>query len=174
MLVFGDKWVELHGFISGVQTSLQVLAENPKQLSKKLSTRLPAWVEHLLELSRLRGYTTLYPGHATASSIISVHEDLFEPPEEFSDETTTRKPKSQSAADSTIDVMKTLHKDGSLPNLLRLPVLSWDGQSSTKDELKKAAAKLLREFRTEVGQCHDVNAALPKKDRFARDMFCTK
>lgn len=113
MLVFGDKWVELHGFISGVQASLQMLGKAPDQLSKKLNTRLPAWMEHLLELSRLRGYTTLYLSHATTSSIISVHDDLVGAPEEFSDRPANGKSTSQkqgataSTADSTIDVMKT-------------------------------------------------------------------
>jgi hypothetical protein len=42
-------------------------------------------MEYLLELVRARGYAMLYPSFASreASAIVTVHKDLYQPPEEF-------------------------------------------------------------------------------------------
>jgi hypothetical protein len=82
-LYFGDKWAELHSFLAKRFTAHPDFA---KDLHTKLvSEKYPAWMEYLLELIRARGYSMLYPSFAShaASAIVTVHTDLYQPPEEF-------------------------------------------------------------------------------------------
>ena len=82
-LYFGDKWVEFHSFLSNRFT---VQASPAKESQTKLvSEKYPAWMEYLLELIRIRGNVMLYPSFASheASAIVTVHTDLYQPPEEF-------------------------------------------------------------------------------------------
>ena len=70
MLFMGDKWAELHDFVSRSLEAQQRLDSTPALLSEKLvSTQHPSWLEHALRLSRLRGYWTVYPGEETAKSL---------------------------------------------------------------------------------------------------------
>jgi len=82
-LYFGDKWVEFHSFLSNRFTVQPRSAK--ESYSKLVSEKHPAWMEYLLELVRARGYAMLYPSFASheASAIVTVHQDLYQPPEEF-------------------------------------------------------------------------------------------
>jgi hypothetical protein len=82
-LYFGDKWAEFHSFLSN---RFRVHPNPAKESQNKLvSEYYPAWMEYLLELVRARGYVMLYPSFASheASVIVTVHTDLYQPPEEF-------------------------------------------------------------------------------------------
>jgi hypothetical protein len=82
-LYFGDKWAEFHSFLSN---RFAVQPRSAKDSYAKLvSEKHPAWMEYLLELVRARGYAMLYPSFASyeASAIVTVHNDLYRPPEEF-------------------------------------------------------------------------------------------
>jgi hypothetical protein len=82
-LYFGDKWAEFHSFLSN---RFAVQPRSVKESYTKLvSEKHPAWMEYLLELVRARGYAMLYPSFASyeASAIVTVHKDLYQPPEEF-------------------------------------------------------------------------------------------
>jgi hypothetical protein len=82
-LYFGDKWAEFHSFLS---SRFIVDPNSAKESRTKLvSKNCPAWMEYLLELVRARGYAMLYPSFASheASAIVTVHTDLYQPPEEF-------------------------------------------------------------------------------------------
>lgn len=181
MLIFGDKWVELHGYLSQLQDQPQGAADSKSELlAKQVTTKVPAWAEHMLQLSRLRGYLTLYASKATASSIITVHDDLVDVPEEFLDQerqpippkaTESAKKDADDDKPSNIGMLKTLPKNGELVHLLHMPILSWDGKATTREEIRVQARNHLQKFRTEVGNCaaHDGPTA---KDRLARDLFC--
>lgn len=179
MLVFGDKWVELHGYIS--QLHDQSHGKDPASglLSKQTTAKQPVWIEHMIQLSRLRGYLTLYPSKATASSIITVHDDLVDVPEEFLDrEQQPRPPKPTELAKedqrqslSNVAMIKTLPKNGELVHLLHMPVVSWDGEVTSREDVRVQARSHLQKFRSDVGGCaaHEGPVA---KDRLARDLFC--
>ena len=82
-LYFGDKWAEFHSFLSNRLAAQPWSAQ--EHYSKLVSEKHPAWMEYLLELVRARGYAMLYPSFASheASAIVTVHQDLYQPPEEF-------------------------------------------------------------------------------------------
>lgn len=82
-LYFGDKWVEFHSFLSNRFTVQPNAAKDSH--TKLVSEKYPAWMEHFLEFVRARGYIMLYPSFAShpASAIVTVHHDLYQPPEEF-------------------------------------------------------------------------------------------
>ena len=82
-LYFGDKWAEFHSFLSN---RFKVRPDSVKESHMKfVSEKYTAWMEYLLELVRARGYAMLYPSFASreASGIVTVHNDLYRPPEEF-------------------------------------------------------------------------------------------
>jgi len=81
-LYFGDKWVELHSFLSNlfaVDKNLQSPGDNAYSVSDKY----PSWLGYMLELARARGYTMLYPNFASSEdNIATIHSELYHPPEE--------------------------------------------------------------------------------------------
>ena len=78
-LYFGDKWVEFHSFLTRrlAATKLKTTPIYHKQITDKY----PSWMEFLLELIRARGYTMLYPNFGS-NGIVTVHNDLYQEPEE--------------------------------------------------------------------------------------------
>lgn len=80
-LYFGDKWIEFHSFLtSRVAIKIPEYLRRPKQLS----VDHPSWMEYLLELMRSRGYALLYPDFSSEDdSIATVHNELFQLPEEY-------------------------------------------------------------------------------------------
>ena len=100
-LYFGDKWAEFHSFLSN---RFSVHSDSSKDSYAKLvSKKYPAWMEYLLELARARGYAMLYPSFASreASAIVTVHNDLYQSPEEFlTPKTTTSDLSDMDAADA--------------------------------------------------------------------------
>lgn len=80
-LYFGDKWVELHSFLSD-----RLADEESTSHKKIISEKYPAVMESLLELMRARGYYLLYPDAKGTRSLATVHDDLVQVPEEFSQE----------------------------------------------------------------------------------------
>ncbi|KAK7218597.1 hypothetical protein V2G26_006600 [Clonostachys chloroleuca] len=177
----GNKWIELHSFISRgmeIQDSDSSVTWPRKETSKKH----PAWLEYALQLSRLRGYYTIYPGSDTAEVILGIHDDIPDVPEEYSEDSEAQKDaKGDSAkdqatslfdADSKVSVLSTLSGEGGLPSLLNLPILSWDGREISPEILERDAREYAAKFRREVGQCGDTT--IPKgPDKYARDLFCT-
>lgn len=56
-LYFGDKWVELHDLVSRSLTSHH-MAPASSTAHKEVSKTYPSWLEHVLELARVRGYVS--------------------------------------------------------------------------------------------------------------------
>lgn len=181
VLFLGDKWVELHGYISQVLEKQHTMNSSPALLAtREVGKNNPAWLEYALQLSRIRGYVTLYPGPETASAILGIHTDLYEQPEEYIGESAEDEPEPGEGdhatelfdAGSQVNMLNTLPQNGKLPPLQELPLLSWDGKQTDMDELSKAAIKYAQVFRKEVGECEDSQAKELAKDRHARDLFC--
>lgn len=176
MLIFGEKWVELHGFVS---QSLQLQNSGATvpaiTQSKEVGQNRPAWLEHMLQLCRLRSYFTMYPSKETADAIIGVYADLPDVPDgrEKSEAEARLETHAGSTFDagSQIDMLNTLPDDGVLPSLHKVPVLSWEGTASTIDEIVQAAHKQAATFRREIGKCADPDKIVPR-DPLAKDLFC--
>ncbi|ROW09840.1 hypothetical protein VMCG_02528 [Cytospora schulzeri] len=169
-LFMGEKWAELHGFVSQLLEAQRGLPSTPDLLAEKAVSRdYPAWMEHALRLCRARGYWNLYPSKDLAASLATVHGDLYQPPEEFEDDEPDMKHNDE-------DEMIVRHEsllDG-LPNgeLLRvneMPLLSWDNKQVSLETLGEAAMKYAAEFRRTVGGC--VMLAVPP-EALAQDLFC--
>ena len=182
MLFSGSKWVELHGYISQVLGRQHSSSASPALLAhKEVSKKYPSWLEYALQLSRLRGYYTVYPGRETTSVILGVHNDLPQPPEEYANDAEARRDAEGKglADDAThlfdpnwqVDILHTLPQDGTLPYLTHLPVLTWDGKSTSTDELHKNGLEFAARFRREVGQCKEEETSR-RSHRLARDLFC--
>ncbi|ELQ34320.1 hypothetical protein OOU_Y34scaffold00773g33 [Pyricularia oryzae Y34] len=173
MLIFGSKWIELHGLVSQV---LDVQGSNsredlPKLLSQKaISARFPAWLEHALRLCRARNYFALYPSPAASPKIATVHTELQRPPEEYRNQ---QHAKDQSSGNDEAVILSrgplldTMLEGGALPPLYELPTVSWDGAAVEIGEHEARALKYTTEFRRTVGGCGD-----DKVVDFRADLFC--
>ncbi len=179
-LYFGDKWVELHDFVAHVLSS-------PSRMPEKFVSRTyPSWLEHVLKFVRARGYWTLYPNFDTHDSLVTVHNDLYIPPEEYSEDIKEEKAVSgELTADpaqhlslkhSETPLIKTpllsiLPSGGDLPKILDMPLLSWDGERNM-DEYWKNAEIYSRRFKQEIGGCGEDAYEKPRSDMAAGDLFC--
>lgn len=88
-LYFSDKYIEAHSFLMKRHTA----AFNPRiqgylqDQAHLVTSDSPAWVEYFLEFMRNRGWSLHYPAIPTddsPSAIAVVHNELYQPPEEFS------------------------------------------------------------------------------------------
>ncbi|KAI8723546.1 hypothetical protein NCS52_00210400 [Fusarium sp. LHS14.1] len=186
ILILGDKWVELHGYVSRILERQHTKTDTPAFLAKKHATKKhPAWLEYVLQLSRLRGYLTLYPSPETANVILGAHSDLSNVPEEYlgdeeEDGDKGRADKATSTFDSTsqINMLVTLPGKGELPALEEVPLVSWDGKTLTFAEMESSSRTLARLFRQEVGGCSESQSdeeddyGMPRRDKDAGDLFC--
>ncbi|KAH7394858.1 hypothetical protein DE146DRAFT_658539 [Phaeosphaeria sp. MPI-PUGE-AT-0046c] len=194
-LYFGDKWAELHSFLSNRVVKHQ---ESTKSVSraKLVSATMPAWTEYMLEFMRARGYALLYPGRMS-EALVMVHNELYHVPEEFSP-----RPKELTSVATPLDEdgpflrgdvapsrppnhaelpiipsSKALHLalpfDGDLPEIPHLPHLLYNGTIIQPVEVERTSQEYADTFRKEIGGC-----TIPKgKHRKvvkgeARDLFC--
>lgn len=165
-LYFGDKWVELHDFVS---RSLSVAPE--QRPAKRISTTYPSWLEHILSFSLTRGATMMYPQLPSGSSLATVHNELYTPPEEFSvakvggegltgeDDFTADEAKHLSLKHNETPVahgsLLDMLDGGKAMQLKGMPVLSFDGRvkAGARSELIAEAEDFSAKFRSEVGLC---------------------
>ncbi|KAI9725253.1 MAG: hypothetical protein M1828_003434 [Chrysothrix sp. TS-e1954] len=90
-LYFGDKWKELHSFITKRHAASlhPSTSKHHRDRRKSVSEQLPAWSEYTLDLMKSRGYYLLYPNLYSAASLdrsnslVITHNDLYQPPDEF-------------------------------------------------------------------------------------------
>ncbi|KAJ5719480.1 hypothetical protein N7493_007935 [Penicillium malachiteum] len=159
VLYFGEKWVEFHEFLSNrLETSKT--NGNIRSQDKLVSQRYPAFMEYMLELMRANGYYMAYPSFPgiKASSLVTVHNDLYESPDEFSSDGNDEveiemvAPEKSFSSASTISTLFNSF-EGGLPNIETLPLLSFDGKEMTKDSLVEQTKVFLQKFRTQHGGC---------------------
>lgn len=177
VVFMGEKWIELHGYVS------RVLEKKHALLAKKeMGKQHPAWMEYALQLSRLRGYFTLYPSRETASAVVGVHTDLPDEPEEYEEQAPSKRKGRGVRVDAAseafdaggqVDMLKTLPRGGEQQLPIDLPLLSWDGKQKSMESFEEDAAQYTAVFRREVGQCTGERLEKPpEEDRHARDLFC--
>lgn len=178
----GEKWIDLHNFVSRSLAAQRNPDATPALLSsanKLVSKQHPSWLEHALRLARLRGYYTLYPGAEIAQSLATVHGELYTAPEEYTatgaddqakfllaDDATEEEVEAARAgargelesglapaASSLLDSLPGGRKDAELRSLSKLPLVAWDGTPVELSDLEDAAARYAVLFREQVGGC---------------------
>jgi len=186
-LYFGDKWVEIHDFVGHLLASQHTLP-TPTTLNEKLvSKTYPSWLEHVLKLVRARGYWTIYPNFDNQHSLAALHHDLYQPPEEYSEEMRadavmpgelTADPKEHlSLKDKEKTIIKTalvgiLPNKGDLPKLSEMPLLTWDGVLTDVDDFGGHAVNYSGVFKREIGGCTENSVEKDRVGMFAGDLFC--
>ncbi|KAI0014427.1 hypothetical protein F4779DRAFT_10682 [Xylariaceae sp. FL0662B] len=193
VLFLGEKWMELHDFVSRSLEAKQDLDPVPAILSKKdVSTQYPSWLEHALRLARARGYWILYPGQDTAQNLATVHSELRHMPEEYADLDNSRSLLGDDASDEEIEnlrqklragleiplsplsLLESLPNDGNLRPFGDLPILTWDGDATEVEELNSLAAAYTKLFKEQVGGCTTESGEKQKEreNLSAQDLFC--
>ncbi|KAG5939214.1 hypothetical protein E4U53_007856 [Claviceps sorghi] len=188
MLFLGEKWVELHHFISRVLYQKKTMSSSSSPPAQKTaSKKYPAWLEYALQLSRVRGYSTMYPAKATAKAILGVHREIAEPPEEYQKDAvreaaqkaslTSLEDESAERFDATspADMLETLPDGGKMQSPVEVPLLSWDGTLTTYTDFYRQIEDDAALFREKVGGCSagdKPHGTRRKKD--AADLFCVK
>lgn len=169
-LVTGEKWAELHGFVSQLLEAQQGFQTTPDLLAEKAVSRdYPAWMEHALRLCRARGYWSLYPSRDMAASLATVHGDLYQPPAEFEDDAGDSKHDDEDEMVIRHDSLLDRLPDGELLRVGEIPLLSWDDKQISLEALGKASTEYTAEFRRTVGGCK-LSAA--SSDPSRQDLFC--
>lgn len=188
MLITGEKWIELHHFISRTlyQKKTTSSSSSPALLTEGTTGKMyPAWLDYVFQLSRLRGYYTLYPSKATAEAILGAHSDMPDPPEEYEKEAAAAAAQKSSADNlqhdsspgsfdlaSPVDMLETLPEEGYLQLPVEVPLLSWDGTLTTPKNLAGKAQDYAALFRREVGGCAKEKQSVATQRIDASDLFC--
>ncbi|KAG9248134.1 hypothetical protein BJ878DRAFT_433999 [Calycina marina] len=184
-LIFGDKWVELHDFVSRTLAS-QHKSSASTASAKTVSKSYPSWLEHVLQLSRVRGYFTLYPSLKNLDSLATLHNELYQPPEEYKDDLYSEDPTSELMANpakykslaksevplATKSLLKTLPRNGVLPKISEMPMLTWDGETTDLKGLMGSATLRATIFRQEVGVCPAGAKVKDQRPGMTDDLFC--
>jgi len=185
-LIFGDKWIELHDFVSHSLSS-QHLLPTPATLNEKLVSKShPSWLEHILKLARARGYLTIYPNFENPDALATMHSELYQTPEEYVEEIDEETSGAELTADPARHkslgksekplVMKSLLKilpfKGALPEISDMPILSWDGEITRFDSILDSALDYAKIFRREIGGCEETAAEKSQFPLMADDLFC--
>lgn len=181
ILFMGDKWMELHGLVS--QTLERQHDESlPAMLAdKSVGKQYPAWMEHMLRLARARGYFTLYPSSDTASTVVTMHKDLFQPPEEYELDL-REEPRdgvvfeadNETPTSPLVNILDTLPNDRHLLPFGDIPILDWTGALTDLKTLDAGAREYLLNWRRNVGQCTEEEVLKEWLDPLAKDLFCKR
>jgi len=186
-LYFGDKWVELHDFVARSLVSEHTLP-NPTTLNEKhVSKTYPSWLEHILKLARARGYWSLYPNFENSDALITLHNDLYQPPEEYFDDPDmeldsgaelTADParhlslKQKEKPLATKSLLSILPFGGDLPQVADMPLMAWDGERIDFTAIGEHAVNYSRIFRREIGGCDATAMEKIRVDLSVGDLFC--
>ncbi|CAK7221144.1 hypothetical protein SCUCBS95973_004396 [Sporothrix curviconia] len=178
VLFLGERWAELHSFVAHL---LDAQRKDPslQPPAKSVSKTFPSWLEHALQLCQARGLWTLYPSATTATALATVHDELYQPPEEYEDEVLAEAAEAGSnprwtepgevrlGSKSLIEALP--HGHGGLPPFSVLPLLSWQGKQVALADLDSAAQQYVTHFRRTVGGCSEgmLKLLLPET------LFCT-
>ncbi|CAG7940140.1 unnamed protein product [Penicillium salamii] len=177
-LYFGDLWTEFHSFLSN---RLSTPESAPVSHTKLISEQYPAFMEYLLELIRAKGYYLLYPSFPGKEyhSIATIHEELYQPPEEFGDRIASSPDNEGDSATASGSVEKSpshittimplfdLFPSG-LPDLDALSLLGFDGERLNAVDYEARTREYLQSFRTDYGGC----VGDSKMDTPSPDLFC--
>ncbi len=186
-LYFGDKWMEFHSFLSAR------LSKQPTTRTKLISQKHPSWLEFLLELMRARRYSLLYPTFSDDEAIATVHDELYQVPEEFPRQPSTpppvpelnpdeplslvyekkdRPPPNTEHSLSSSTLLSILPNSGDLPQIPDLPLLAFDGSPLTQKQANDDAWTFTEAYRREIGGCESDTEITKREPNSALDLFC--
>ena len=187
-LYFGDKWIEFHSFLSAR------LSKPPTSRAKLISKKHPSWLEYLLELMRARRYSLLYPTFSIDDeAIATVHDELYQVPEEYPRETLTpasvpelnpdeplslvyekkdRPPPNTEHSLSSSNLLSILPNSGDLPEIPGLPLLAFDGSTITQQQANDDAWTFTEAYRRDIGGCEAEAEITKREPNSALDLFC--
>lgn len=186
-LYFGEKWTELHEFVTNLLQSQHTLPTATTLNGENVSHKYPSWLEHILKLARARGYWFIYPNFDNGDSIATLHDDLYQPPEEFKEENAEKateddvltadpihhiKPKSDQNKLLKTSLLNILPFDGILPNVFNMPLVTWDGEEIEAADIRPLAAEYSAIFRREIGGCDEELKLEPFTAMGVSDLFC--
>ena len=204
-LIFGDKWAELHGYLENrLRASHEVGAvlQTPIKPLKLISESQPGWMEYVLELMRARGWSMLYPAVTSSGGWATVHSDLYQAPEEFSDKPTTAADTiDQASSDSdtkepflsgkvvephespkeqrtVVQHSQPLHEvlpfDGEAPEMSSLPRMAYLGNMTSAWELEAEVIPYKQLLRQQIGGCLKAQAIIDRPVAAGKtdDLFC--
>ena len=194
-LYFGDRWVELHKFLSSRLSLDPELAQRPPSLPT-LSREFPAWLQPVLEMMQARGYYMMYPSFMLkeGSSAVTVHRELSQSPEEYMMGHTAES--SDGRVDSSADQVLTADQEVALlmkaeqrafpasltwplteamarrdrAPVTSIPLLSFSGERREWAVSWNLAWKAAEEFAVSVGGCASFN---PEQESVSvSSLFC--
>jgi hypothetical protein len=185
-LYFGEKWVELHDFVAQLLSSEHTWPTHTTLSEKDVSKTYPSWLEHVLKLARARGYWTIYPNFENSDSLVTLHNDLYQPPEEYSEEIKEESSDGVLSADPakhlslkhtetpliTKSLLSILPFKGELPKITEMPLLSWDGDRINVEDIGNHAVDYSSVFRREIGGCDEKAVEKTRYNLAAGDLFC--
>ncbi|KAK5625038.1 hypothetical protein RRF57_000754 [Xylaria bambusicola] len=190
VLIFGEKWMELHDFVSRTAQVKEDSDVVPTLLSEKLvSKQHPSWLEYALMLARVRGYWSLYPGKEVAEHVAVVHGELYDIPEEYAGSKSSISDDASNVAVgnirqkvrwapelqlSSLSVLDALPNDGNLWPLTALPIADWQGTEVSPQDFRTSAYEYELLFKGSVGGC-DVETGKGQKGyepASTQDLFC--
>ncbi|KAI0857638.1 hypothetical protein F4860DRAFT_527989 [Xylaria cubensis] len=189
VLFLGEKWTELHDFVSRTMQANENLDVMPTIVSEKvISKQHPAWLEHALRLARVRGYCFLYPGKEVGERLATVHGELYTIPEEYAAAAAAPddkggikekiKQKTRAAPEtqlvSSLSLLNSLPNHGDLWPLTALSVAAWEGAEVDSRDIRALATDFELEFKATVGGCKadSRKGQKPYEAGSAQDLFC--
>lgn len=155
VLFTGERWAELHGFVSKSLEAQHATTNSLALLSEKLVSKdYPAWLEYILRLCRAQGYWTMYPSRQLAANLATVHSELYHQPEEYENDIDFSK---HDDGDEIVihkeSLLDSFPNNGGLPKFQAMPLLTWDGTETTVQKLDDDAVAYAAQFRNTVGGC---------------------
>ncbi|GAW10718.1 hypothetical protein ANO14919_000530 [Xylariales sp. No.14919] len=187
VLLLGDKWMELHDFVSRTMQATENSDAMPTVVSEKvISKQHSSWLEHALRLARVRGYWFLYPGNEVAEHLATVHRELYNVPEEYAGskasgsndgEIERIKQKVRLAPEtqlSPLSLLDTLPNQGYLWPLSALPIAAWEGVEVDARDFRAHTNDFELLFKGAVGGC-DLETGKGQKGyepASTQDLFC--
>jgi hypothetical protein len=135
----------------------------------------------------------LYPSLNHDAALATIHNELYQPPEEYSPRkadggtsTIPAEPSTDWTADpahhlslqhkekplASANLLSTLPSEGILPSLTDMPLLSWDGKLMTRHQLSEEAKAYSQVFRREIGGCTTADKHVIRVKGSADDLFC--
>lgn len=193
-LFFGDKWAELHSFLSGR------VAKHSKapQRNKLVTETMPSWAEYMLEFMRARGYALFYPGATSDEALVTIHNELYHIPEEFAPPKASHGDHEAAPLEHTdepflrgdspvtrpriletnvVSQSRPLHLilpfEGDLPEIPHLPYLLHRGNMVPHINISSIADTYADKYREVIGGCKIPEGKHRKVvEGSARDLFC--
>jgi hypothetical protein len=115
-----------------------------------------------------------------------LHNDLYQPPEEYSEEVKAESSNGELTADPakhlslkhteaplvTKSLLSILPFEGKLPKVADMPLLSWNGELINVEDIAQHAVDYSKVFRREIGGCDEEAVEKTRYHLAARDLFC--